>query len=361
MKNQLAHPSLAAVCLLGLSTAATADVMVEQKFNVDAAGALSLAAMQGKTVTWIAADKSRSDNDLEFKSRLMRTFAGGVGKGASIVRLDEERIINLDYKKKRYDEITFAEMRSQTEEAMRRMEQSSASAEGESATNLPVSEENCEWSEPVIESNESGERQQIAGLEAERRVITATQTCRDPETQKACDVIWTMEQWLAPEAPGGEEVVSFYKGYAEKLGFDQLAAQTGAPSLMRLFGQYRQGWEEIEQESGDWQGYPLKSAMYLSVGGAECTTTDGQPISNENVFGNAAAEGVGSAAGGAIGGALAKGLFKKFGKKKEPAPQAAAAPGSVQLFRVETETTRIEAESVPVDKFEVPAGFTRAN
>ncbi len=108
--------------------------------------------------------------------------------------------------------------------------------------------------------------------------------------------------------------------------------------------------------------------MLLEVGGDECTTAGGQPISYENVFGDvmteaagdAAAESVGDAAGGAIGGAIAKGLFNTFRKKKKPKQEAAAEPvtGSVRLFRFEAETTKIRTKSVRADRFEIPVGFT---
>lgn len=371
MNNKFAIFSLPFICTLGLSALAIADVTIEQTFNVDAAGALSMAAMKGTTVTSIARDKSRTDNELKFKSGLMRTFAGRVGNTTSIVRLDEERIINVDYEKKRYTEVTFAEMRLQTEQALQQMEEMRESEEHEQtgSTALPVTEQNCEWTDATVETSQSGEKQKIAGLKAEQSVITATQTCRDPETGKACNLTWTLEQWLAPTAPGGDEVQAFWKNYARKLGFDELVGQAGMPSMTQLLSQYQQGWEEIENQSGELQGYPLRTIMQLEVGGDECTTADDEPISYENVFGDAmteaagdaAAESIGDAAGGAIGGVIAKGLFSTFGKKKKAKQEAAVEPvtGSVRLFRFEVETTKIRTKAVRAEHFEIPAGFTR--
>jgi hypothetical protein len=373
MSKKNCIPHITFLLSLGLLVPAFADVTVEQKLRVDAAGALSMAAMEGTTVTAIVARNARTDNDLKFKSALVRTFAGGAGKTSSIIRLDEERIIDLDHKKKRYTDTTFAEMRAQTQEAMQQMAEASATTSpGEpGGTALPVTEENCEWSEPVLKVTRSGEQKEIAGLAAQQSAITATQTCRDPETGKACDLIWTLEQWLAPEAPGGEEMRAFWTGYAQKLGFDELAGQPGMPAMTQLFSQYRQGWEEIEEQMGGLAGYPVKTVMHLDIGGDECTTPEGQPISNQTVFGEAvaeaaggaAAESVGGAAGGVIGGAIAKGLFKTFGKKKKAEEVAVAEPvtGTVQLFRVESETTRIATDAVSADRFEIPGGYRPAD
>lgn len=356
-------------CLL-LAGPAIADVTIEQKINVEAGGALSMAAMQGTTVTRIAADKSRTDSNLEFKSGLLRTFAGGAGKTTDIVRLDEELIINLDHKHKRYTEITFAEMRKRSEEALQQFrEMQEADDAGQAtATDLPVEEQDCEWSDAVVTVESSGEKQKIARQKAEKMLITATQSCRNPDTGKVCELTWTLEQWLAPKVPGGDEVQAFWQRYAEKLGLGDTVGQVNVTGMAQIFSQYQQGWDEIRHKVGEAEGYPVKTVMQLEIGGAECTTAAGQPISNESVFGDAmadaagsaAAESVGDAAGGAVGGAIAKSLFSVFGKKKKPKPVAAAEPqtGSVRLFRVTTETTAIKSKKVSADQFEVPAGFT---
>ena len=360
------------VCALGLTATAIADVTIEQELNVDAGGALSIAAMHGTTVTSITTDKSRTDNNIEFKSTVMRTFGGGVCNNTSIIRLDEERLIDIDHENKRYTEITFAQMRSQAEEAMQQMEEMSESEEAEQPANteLPVSEQNCEWTDSTVETIQTGERKKFAGLKAEQSITTATQICKDPETGKSCTLTWTLEQWLAKKAPGGDEVQAFWRSYAEKIGLKDIADQANMPSMTKLFSMYSQGWDEIEEQSGELQGYPVKTTMQLEIGGDECTTEQGEPISYENVFGDAMADAageaaavtIGDAAGGAVGGAIAKGLFSAFGKKKKAEPEPAAEPvaGSVRLFRFESEVTKIKTKAVPDDRFEVPAGFTLA-
>jgi hypothetical protein len=373
MKKQIIEASF---FLLTLATA-NADVTIEQSTKVDAAGAMSLAAMDGTTVTSVSANNARTDNDLTFKSALMRTFAGGAGKSSTIIKLDEERIIDLDLKKKRYTETSFAEMRAQTEQAMQQMEEATQAQQPDQpgGTNLPVSEQNCEWTDSDVSVNRSGARQSFAGFEAEQSVITATQTCQDPETGKSCDVIWTMENWLSPEVVGGQDMQDFWTSYAQKLGFDETVGKPGMSFMAQLFSQYQQGWDDIETELGELQGYPLKTVLRLEIGGDECTTDDGQPISNQNVYGEgmsdaiggAVAESAGNEAGGPVGGVIAKGLFKAFGKKKKDeadviaeAPPEPQSPGSVELFRVETETTRVSTAALDPARFEIPKGFKPA-
>lgn len=376
----------AALALSSLAAAAplSADVTIEQTLDVTAPGALSLAAMEGKTTTAISGGRSRTDNDLQFKSSVMRTFGGDIGQSSEIVRLDDELIYSLNHKERQYTRTTFEALRAQMAQAIEQIEQSQAGAGeggGEGAgdgsdpdtaggsTDLPVDEQSCEWSESSVNVDRTGQRASIAGMEAEQTRIVATQTCRDPETGKACDLTWTLDNWLAPDVPGGAEAIEFWQSYAQKLGYEDLASNPGLPAMAALFSQYEAGWEEIEKQSDDMQGYPLRTVMSLAIGGKECTTDSGEPLSYESVYGESmqqamgetAAQSVGESVGGSIGGAVAKGLFGAFGKKKkepEAAPAQDAPVGSITLFKVVSETSSIDTGSVPGDRFDVPAGYT---
>ncbi len=363
--------TIPALVLLAGQPVAFADVTVEQTLDVTAPGALSLAAMEGKFRTSIAGGKSRTDNDLRFKSGLMQRFGGDAGQSTDIVRLDDGVIYHVNHKERQYQATTFDAVKAQTEQAVEQLEQSGeggdAGAPG-GQTDLPVSEDQCEWSETTVDVNRSGERRRIAGIEAEQTRVTATRTCRDRETGKACDLTWSMENWLAPDVPGSAETIEFWQAYASKLGYGDLPGNPGMPGMAALFSQYEAGWDEIEQNADELEGYPLRTVMALDIGGDECTTSSGEPLSADAVFGDAvqdaAAESVGETVGGSMGGALAKGLLGAFGKKKEQpesAPADSAATGSVTLFKVVTETTSIDTAAVPDAQFAVPEGYTEAD
>ncbi len=365
---------IAALTFLAIQPAARADVTVEQTIDVTAPGALSLAAMEGKSRTAIAGDKARTDNDLKFKSSLMQRFGGDAGQSTEIVRLDEGLIYHVNHKEREYQATTFDAVKAQTEQAVEQLEQANAGGETGAPggqTDLPVSEDQCEWSETSVDVKRTGERLRIAGIETEQTLVTATRTCRDRETGKACDLTWSMENWLAPDVPGSAESIEFWQAYASKLGFEDLVSNPGTPGMAALFSQYEGGWEEIEKSADELQGYPLRSVMTLDIGGAECTTSTGEPLTADAVFGDmqdaigeSAAEGVGETVGGSVGGALAKGLFGAFGKKKEKpetAAPAAVATGSVTLFKVVTETTSIDTAVVPATQFAVPEGYAEVS
>jgi hypothetical protein len=166
--------------------------------------------------------------------------------------------------------------------------------------------------------------------------------------------------------------------------------------MQQAYSQYKNSWGEVMEKASQYQGYPLRTALQMSMGGPQCTTESGTQVAADPVFADAvdagfqagagtAAGAAGSAvtqaavekAGGGVGGAVAgsaagafvgklgSSLLGKLKKKDQPAPAeqpAAAAPanaGMIRLFRAQTETVAIRTEAVPASTFEVPAGYKK--
>jgi hypothetical protein len=315
---------------------------------------------------------------------------------ATIVRLDEERMLSLAPEKKEYSEITFAELRAQMEKGMQQLEEMSDQG------SLPVSEGDCQWTPPEMEVKNTGEKQKFAGIKAEQTLISVSQTCNVPDTDKSCKMIWNLEYWNADRMPGGDEAAAFQKGMARAMGGDEVlgVAQTYTRGLLAMF---KNGWDDVLKEGGNLEGYPVKTVMSLEMGGENCTTGTGQPIALDDVWGEAADAGknaaistaagqagsaVGSAAtesmGNSVGGSIAGsavgaasreivgGMFNKLRKKKEkpepvaePAPSASSASSapsasdSVVIFEIASELTGVSEKNVPDNLFVVPAGWKK--
>jgi hypothetical protein len=386
--------------LVGVSV--RADVVIEETLDIDGAAGFSLLGMQGKTTTSLTPDKSRMDSDVRFKSKLMNTFAGkGAGNTSQIIRLDQGVVYDVAHADKQYTEMSFEQMRAATQQAMQQMEQAAQAQASAQPQQLPVSAEECQWSEPVVEAKQTGERATIAGFDTGRAVVTVKQTCTDAKTGKACDMVWGIDQWLAATAPGTEESKAFALNYARQLGLDAASMEAMQGRMQQAFSQYKSSWTEAMAKAGEFQGYPLKTTMQMSMGGAQCTTDSGTQVAADPAFadavdagfqaganaavgqvaasaGQAAAQQVGGDVGGAVAGSaagafaskLGSSLLNKMKKKKEepPAEQAAGAqagaapaanPGMIRLFRVTTETTAIRSGAVPATTFDVPAGYTK--
>lgn len=336
-----------------LCAQANADVTIEERMSVSGSGMMKMMNMNGRTVTAISGTKARTDSELTFESGLMRTFARGAGDGTEIVRLDEDKIYSLDHRKKTYTETTFAEQRAQLEKARQQMEQGQASQQQATSG---VDESECEWSDPKAEVTRSGEKSQIAGYDAERVTITATQSCKNKKTGEVCDFGLVLDQWVAPQFEASEEAQAYYLAYAEKMGLGATTSRDFAERAQSLFGRYEGIWTEVAAKMRDVKAYPVRSSFGLGVGGPQCASTqqtqaEGGPASPPSLSG---------ALGGALGG--------MFGKKKKEAEAPAAAPipaptlpgGLISLMSVSTELVSVNTGAVDAAKFELPAGYKKA-
>ena len=373
-----------------------ADITMQQRIEVDAGGAMSFLATGGTTTTYISNDRSRSESKMEAKSGLMGSFMPNADS-TSIMRLDKELIWQLMPDKQKYSEMTFEQMRAQMQQSMAQLEEMQ---QGGGAGTLPVSEEDCEWSDPKIEITETGEKQRFANVKAEQHLITIQETCTVPESGQSCVLTWKMENWMARRMPGEEETMAFNKALAERLGIEEMMSGAQASS-MGLMAMFKGGWEEALDEMSDLQGFPVKTVMQMEMGGENCTAASGQQIAMDDIWSGAVDAGInagtqtagyhagqkiseeaskamgdgvgGSIAGSAVGAAsdeVISGFLSRFRKKKkapEPEPQpapaeptaatAVPADGSAVLFRITTELTAIDDNKIPADKFEVPAGW----
>ena len=379
-----------------------ADVTMQQRIEVEAGGAMSMLASEGTTTTSISNDKSWSESRMESNSSFMNSFTPN-RDNFSIMRLDKNLAWQLMPDKQQYSEMTFEQMRAQLEQNKERLEEAQQSG---GAGSLPVSAEDCQWSDPEVEVRATGERKRFANVKAKQHIITIRETCTVPASGQTCVVTWKLENWMAKKIPGQNEAMEFNKAIGEKLGIEDMTSGMQMASL-GLMSMFKEGWEDALDEASDLKGYPVKTVMQMELGGESCTTMSGQPIAMDDMWGSALDAGIdagantagyhagskvtqeaaqamgggvsGSIAGSAMGaasGEVVSGLLKHFGKRNKnteppPAPadpantstevRANPATGSVVLFRITSELTEINDDNIPADRFEVPAGWKKVS
>ncbi|KAA1194298.1 hypothetical protein F0M18_02355 [Pseudohalioglobus sediminis] len=384
MKNT--RKLLLATAACAASAPALADLSYSQKIIVEGGGAMSMFSSEGTVINHLAGDKSRSETQMNMKSRLAR-LAAGSGNSVTIVRLDKALTWNLQPEDQQYQEVTFAQARAQLAKAMDAMEQSGGGV-------LPVSEDGCQWSDGKVEVDKTGEKEKITGIKTRKHVIRMRQSCTDPQSGKTCDMTWVMETWLASRVPGEKEVRAFQKRYLDAMGLGDAAQHMQGPAQAML-GMFGDNWETVVDELQDIKGYPLRTVMQMGMGGEQCTTASGQPIAMDQVWadastsaynaaldqagyeaGSAAGQAVGESLGGSIAGRIGgaavgaaageliggfTGMFKKDKKPVEAEPAQPVTDGNKQvtLFRISTEVTNWSEVTVPPERFEVPAGWTK--
>jgi hypothetical protein len=334
-----------------LGTAARADITIEERINME--GLLRLANMSGTTQTSISGQRARMESNLQMESRLMRAFASD-GPTAEIVRLDDDKIYELQLKKKTYTESSFAEKRAELEKIVEQQKQAQAQQQ---QTSSGVDESQCEWLPPKVEVQRTGEQGSFAGFDAERVTISAVQSCKVKNTAQVCDFGFAMDQWLTPDFDGDSEALAYQRAYAEKIGTTLGTSRDVSQRLEAMAGRYEDMWRELASKLKDLKGYPVKSSFGMGVGGPQCQDAQARQQSGGSAAGGG---GIAGQLGGALGGLFGKKKDKSAEAQPAPAPALVLPNGLTPLMVLTSELVSVSRAPIDPQAFEVPSDFKKA-
>jgi len=348
------------VSTLGLAAGiAEADIAIERSTSVEGVGAMAFANMSGTSKTSISGDKSRTDSDMKMQSKIVGFLArNALGPSADIVLLDQDKFYHLNMNKKEYTETTFEQFRSQMQKVSDQM-----NANEDKRQPSAVDQSKCVWLPAKVDVTKSGEKAQVAGYDAQRVTVTATQPCQDKDTGAICEIALVLDQWTSADFAESSEARKFYTAYASKMGIDPSNSQDVSERAKALFGQYKGVWTEVAAKMQSVKGYPVKSSFTLGLGGPQCKDSNSQQAQSSQTDNS-------SQSPGGLAGAVVGKLGGLFQKKKDQ-PDAAAAPpapavapvamppGDVALMTVSSQVVSVSTSAVSPDVFSVPAGFKK--
>jgi hypothetical protein len=386
---------------LGCSAAARADVTIKQNTTLDVA---SMVRMHGTTTESIVADKKRSDTESHCEGLL--SMVCGNQHGGEIVRLDRDVTWHLEPDKKRYREDVFAtpEQLKLMRARMEAMQEKMRSCPVPQSQAAPIDKSKCEMSPPKFDVRKTDESKTIAGHDAQRTVLTLTESCTDKQTGDVCDTVVAFDLWLTQDSlPGSADQKAFQHAYAQKLGLDDPQGVMRG-QVDKFLAAYHSQIQQLAAKSSDLKGQPLRTGLRVLIGGEHCASAakmkDQTPAGGgtntladasqagaaagantaagagnaaaQTAAGRAAGSGLaGSIAGSAVGASVGKLMGGLFNKKKTP--DAAAAPAAtpvadkstdpfaslVQVAQFTIETVSISTDAVAPDRFDIPAGWTK--
>lgn len=369
-----AAAAAAGVVLTCIASVTLADVTLQHRISVEGLGIMSAGNMSGTTRTAISGERSRTDSDIQLQSRLVRMLAhGAVGPTAQIIRLDEDKVDQLDVRRKQYTEVTFAELKARLQKAIDQTRENQGQGGGPEGQK-PMDDSKCEWLDPKVEVRRPGEKGTYAGFEAERVTIVASQPCKDKETGAICEVALSLDEWLAPKFASSAEADRFHRAYAQKIGLD-LSSGRGAygdgdisQRAQSMFGRYAGIWGEIASKTRDVKGYPVRMSFAFAFGGEQCRNSPSQQQKQSSEGGTVNTP-------GALAGQMAGKLGSLFHRKKDDSPstadpaaqpaQPASAPvlpgGLVPIVTLSSELLSVSTDNVSSDVFEVPPDFKKVD
>jgi hypothetical protein len=262
---------------------------------------------------------------------------------SEIIDLSEQKIYNLDLKKKNYEVITFEEMRRRIREA-----QEKAAKAAKDETKKP------EKSEKQIEMDfslkESGQKRTINGYDCREVVMTMTTREKGKTLEEAGGMVMTSHIWLTSSIHATKELADFNQRYAKAM--EQVLGLGGSMEQMAMAMAMYPGMKDMigkmQVESVNMEGTQVLTEMTM-----EAVKSKAQMTQEQDQKPNQEAEssgGLGSVKG--LGGMLGRrlgGKKKTEGESEKPADRATIITMSNELIKVET--------SVPDSDLSIPAGF----
>lgn len=242
-----------------------------------------------------------------------------------IVDLGEEKVYELDVKKKTYEVTTFEELRRRMREAQEKAQRETPKEE------KPKQEEGKPAKEVEVDFDvkETGQRKSIAGHDTREVVMTVTVREKGRTLEEGGGLVMTSNSWLAAAIPAMKELAEFEMRYwkaiapeAAGMSAEQMAA------IVAMYPMLQTAMERLKSESGKLEGTPL------------ATTTVFEAVKSKEQ----AAEQSQQSGGGGLGGMLARRMMKRDDK-----PRAT-------ILTINHETLEVTPTVAAAD-LEIPAGF----
>ncbi len=268
---------------------------------------------------------------------------------ASIIDLSAETITHVDFQKKTYSVMTFAEMQKMMADLAQKAQ--GKKQEG-AAMEFKASVEN------------TGKTKTINGFETKEMVMKLMAEMTDEKSGQKGAMNIVSDMWIAPRIPGYEEVSGFHARMGAKLNWTP-----GMNPMMMQNGGAAKGYAELAKEMAKMDGMPVYQVMAM---GGDGTVPAGAEPGTAPAQGQEQQKADKPSLGGALGGALG-GRFGGLGRKKKPAEDPPPAeqqqakghtPGSGgagSLLEMTTEMSKFSSAAVDPSKLSVPAGFKKVD
>lgn len=244
-----------------------------------------------------------------------------------IIDLKEEKVYDLDMRKKTYEVTTFDEIRRRLKEAQDKARQDAQKEEGRQPAEQP--EKPTKEYEVDFDVKETGQQRTIAGHQARQVISTVTVREKGRALEEGGGAVLTVDSWLGPDLPALKELAEFDLRYAKAISPDAptLSAEQLA-TVLALYPMLRDANERLQKEGSKLRGTPL------------ATTTTFEGVKSKDALEQQKQ----STGGGGIGGMLARRMMKK-----EEKPRAT-------VFTLTHETMEISS-SVADNDVAIPEGF----
>ena len=317
------HTSLitfAAVLLAASSL--TADIKTQEKTTFQMGGAL------GGLINKLAGDAAKDGVVSSVAVRGTRKMTANEQSGR-IIDLAEEKVYDIDYRRKEYRVTTFAELRKRWQDAQAKAKKDAEEAKKEEPD--PLEGKQYEVSFDV---KQTGQTKAIAGHNTREVILTITVHEKGKTLEDGGGMVMTNDLWIAPKISQMDEIGAFDLKFAKAIYGDAMPGMDAAQMSMLLasYPAFKEMSEKMAAEAKKLEGTPLANTTTLeAVKSAEQMKGASQPAQSS-------------------GGGLAGRLAARMAPKPKPTEQKTKA------FSSSGETLSISMTVTDAD-LALPAGF----
>ena len=331
--------ALSAVLLVASSYTLRADVRADEKARVEFAG------MLGRMFNMFGGKGAREGvtSSIAVKGDRKATMGDSTGQ---IIDLAEEKVYDLDLKKKSYKVTTFAELRRRMEEAKKKAEEDARKEAAREKEKPQAKDPNAKQMEVDFDIKNTGTKKTINGFDTHEAVMTVTVREKGKTLEQGGGMVVTTDMWLAPKIAAMKEIADFDARYAKQL-YGTMIAGVSAEQMaaaMAMYPMMKDALGKMSAEGGKIEGTPIQTTTTMDAVKSEAQ------IAEEARSGGDDSK---SAASGGVGGLLG-GFAKKMAQKKAGGDDTNKTRAT--FMTATTEVLKVVTDVTPAD-VAVPAGF----
>jgi hypothetical protein len=270
-----------------------------------------------------------------------------------IIDLGEEKIYDVDLKKKSYKVTTFAELRRQFEEAQRKAAEDAKREEKTEKSTPAERDPNAKEMEVDFDVKNTGQKKTINGFDTHEAIMTITVREKGKTLEQSGGMVITSDLWLVPTIKALKEVTDFDIRYAQKL-YGSMIGGVSAQQMaaaMALYPMLKQGLTRMSSEASKMDGTSIQTTTTMdAVKSAEQMQQEAKSSTSTQDDNDAKPQG---GVSGAVGGFLAR----RMKKNNDDAGKDGGKDKSRTTFMTTThEVLKVGTDVTPAD-LAIPAGF----
>jgi hypothetical protein len=331
----------AAALTLGLLVSTrfvAADVRTEQRTKFELAG------MLGKIVNVFGGKGAREGvvSTVAVKGARKMTLNDTTGQ---IIDLSEEKVYDIDLKKKSYKVTTFADLRRQMEEARRKAAENAQKAQAREKPSAPKGDE--KQMEVDFNVKNTGEKRAINGFDTHEAIVTITVREKGKTLEEAGGLVMTSDMWLTPRIAAMKDVLEFDARYAQQLYGPTIvgASAQDMAAAMAMYPMMKPAMEKMAAEGRKVDGTSVLTTLTVDAVRSAADMAEEQKGDD-----GGKASGPPTSVGGLLGG-FAKRAASRKNKDEDQGPKS-----RVTFMTTTTELLKVTSDVAAAD-VSIPAGL----